>query len=227
VGYKFNKPRYSFMVTPYYSLVKAIAVNFPLNTDGSIYAAFTPSNRTRDYGVEVDGECHFGYGLALRAALTWQNATAIDSWQWTQPNGRGPLSSAVLVNQNAGYKAENLPNYMATITPSYTNGRFLGQVQWEYMGARPANNNNAFNLPAYQITNVTLQWRLTRSLSLSFVVNNVFGSKGVVGWREPGNNIATNAEAFTAASIAANPNATFAILQVQATACFAKATYNF
>jgi len=118
---------------------------------------------------------------------------------------------------------------MATITPSYTKGRFYAQAQWRYMGDRPANAENAFTLPAFNTTNLTASWRATRQITLSLTINNAFNQLGVYGFTIPATNLvsALNRQVLTAAQIQANPNALFTIIPAQSRAYFLEATYKF
>lgn len=231
LGYKFAKRSSSIDITAFDSLLskqEAIHLKSGLNQFTSGYDAYTPANRHRDIGVEVDARYYFDNGFGLRAALTWQKPTNLGSYTWTQPNGPGPISEAVLTKVNAGNRSEDIPDFMAVITPSYAKGRFLAQVQWQYVGAREANEYDAFLLPAYQQTNLTLRWRFTPRLYVTFNVNNLFDSKGVAEWGAPGDlGGLYSAEKYTRAQVQANPNAVFGILNIPATAYFIKATYTF
>jgi outer membrane receptor protein involved in Fe transport len=225
-------PSYSIDITPYYSLLNAPGTGFLDLQNGNVEGVITPPDQTRDMGVEVDGKFYLGHGFALRTTFTWQTAKEISNWVYTQPNGPAPddapFTGAVLENLDPGLKAELIPNIEATITPSYRIGRFLAQLQWQYMGARPANNDNAFDLPAYEQANLTLQWRFTNRIRLSFTENNVFNNKGTVEWAPPGDyGSFESPEAFTKAKLEADPNAVFEILQIPARAYFLKLTYDF
>jgi iron complex outermembrane recepter protein len=237
IGYKLYTPRVSLDVTPYYSVLTNIGSTYlqTVSAEGEpgVYGAFTPSNKTSDYGVEIDGQFHFDYGFALRTAVTWQKSKEIDSYSWTQPNGPCPASTptscAVLTNNTAGFEAGNIPRWLAMITPSYTNGRFYGQVQNQYTGDRQANNFDAWVLPGFWQTNLTLQWNFTNQLNASFVMNNVFNTVGVMEWAPPGDAFTgwLNAASYTRAQVAANPNATFSISSIQARALFLRMNYRF
>jgi len=238
LGYKFNRPRYSIALTPYYSVLSKTntdVIYAYLTGSSTAYSSIgvlTPVNKTSDLGIELDGRYRFDYGFALRTAFTWQKSKEINSYNWVQPPGvigpaKDPTLGSTLVNENAGYRAADIPDFMAVITPSYSFGPFLGQIQWQYMGSREVNNNDAFAMPAYNQTNLTLQWNCTDKLSLSFIENNVFNSGGIATWGAPGNILSTiNSGAYTRAQRQADPNAVFYIQQIPARAFFLRLNYH-
>jgi iron complex outermembrane recepter protein len=233
LGYKVENSRLSLEVTPFYSLLgvpgNQVLEGSGITTTALLYNVTTPTNQTRDYGVEVDGTARFNDNLFVRGALTWQKATELHDYHYIQPNGPGPIQDAVLIDSNQGFESANVPDWMATITPTYTNGPFLAQLQWQYMGARAANNFDAWEIPAYQKTNLTLQWHLTSNAYLAFTVNNVFNGQGVTEWSAGGpypNGLFVTGT-YTKAQVAANPNQIFSILQIPARAYFARFGYKF
>ena len=233
LGYKVESSRLSLEVTPFYSLLgvpgNQILEGSGITTTALLYNVTTPTNQTRDYGVEVDGTVRFNENFFIRGALTWQKASELHDYHYIQPNGPGPIQDAVLIDSNQGFESANVPDWMATITPTYTNGHFLAQLQWQYMGARAANNFDAWEIPAYQKTNMTLQWELTSHAYLAFTVNNLFDGKGVTEWSAggpyPDGLFVTGT--YTKAQVAANPNQIFSILQIPARAYFARFGYKF
>jgi outer membrane receptor for ferrienterochelin and colicin len=216
-------------VTPYYSRLLSPASTTLVGSDGVRYSALTPPSETRNYGIEVDNTVAFGNGFRIRSALTWQRANILSFFTWTQPQGNGPIDNAVLTNSFAGNEAAGVPEVMANITPSYSNGPFLAQLQWQYVAERQVNAPNAFALPAYDHTNLTLQWHFTDNLQLTFITNNLFNQKGVVEW-VPGGNYQTGLFAtrnYTKERVAADPNQIFNVLPIQARSYFAKVSYAF
>jgi iron complex outermembrane recepter protein len=233
LGYKVENSRLSLEVTPFYSLLgvpgNQILEGSGITTTALLYNVTTPTNQTRDYGVEVDGTVRLNENFFIRGALTWQKATELHDYHYIQPNGPGPIQDAVLIDSNQGFESANVPDWMATITPTYINGRFLAQLQWQYMGARAANNFDAWEIPAYQKTNMTLQWELTPHAYLAFTVNNLFNGQGVTEWSAggpyPDGLFVTGT--YTKAQVAANPNQIFSILEIPARAYFARFGYKF
>ena len=231
LGYKLDERNVSLEVTPFYSILgvpgNQVLEGSGITTTALLYNVTTPTNKSRDYGVEMDGTGHLNDNFAMRAAVTWQHATELDNYHYTQPNGPGPIQDAVLVDSNVGFESANVPNWMATLTPAYTNGRFLAQLQWQYMGARAANNFDAWTIPGYQQTNLTLQWKFTSNFYANFTVNNLFDGKGVTEWSAGGpypDGLFVTAT-YSKAQVAANPNQIFSILQIPARAYFFKFGY--
>jgi outer membrane receptor protein involved in Fe transport len=225
LGYKFTKPKFSLAVTPFYSDLTDVATGTGFqNPDGTFYNR-TVYNALRTYGVEIESTRYFSGGFALRGSLTLQRSTAT-KWQSWIANGPGAADDALL--DFSGNKSDNNPEVMSTITPSYSKGRFFGQIQWRYMGSRPANIPNAFSLPAFSQTDLTLQWQFSHKLTLSLTVNNLLDTKGVMSFAPPGIFLdALNRQGFTKAMLAANPNAPYSIVTIPARAYFLSANYTF
>jgi iron complex outermembrane recepter protein len=233
LGYKLENRLLSLEVTPFYSVLgvpgNQVLEGSGITTTALLYNVTTPTNKSRDYGVEMDGMARINDYFGVRTALTWQHATELDNYHYAQPNGPGPIQDAVLVDSNVGFESANVPNWMATVTPTYTNGPYLAQLQWQYMGSRAANNFDAWQIPAYQKTNMTLQWQFATNAYVGFTVNNVFNSHGVTEWAAGGpypDGLFVTAT-YTKAQVAASPNQIFSILEIPARAYFAKLGYRF
>jgi outer membrane receptor protein involved in Fe transport len=227
LGYKYTQSNLSLVVTPYYSLLNNIqTTQLFVNPLNSTFYTRISANALESYGVEIEGDWKIGNGFALRAALTVEKGIATKRFNWLQ-GPSGPASDT-LVDLSGG-KADNNPDMIASITPSYTKGRFYAQVQWQYMGTRPANAEDAFTLPAYNTTNPMVSWQLTPRLSISATVNNVFNNAGVVEFTVPATNLVAdlNRQSLTQQQVQANPNALFTILPVQPRAYFLEAKYQF
>ncbi|MFX8389447.1 hypothetical protein ABTL55_19485, partial [Acinetobacter baumannii] len=82
------------------------------------------------------------------------------------------------------------------------------------MGERAANSANAWVIPGYQKTNMTLQWNFTPQIYASFTVNNLFNGTGVMQWSAggpyPAGLFVTGP--YTKEQLAANPDQVFSIL---------------
>lgn len=225
LGYKLGKAGFSLAVTPFHSqLTNVASIALLTNIDGSLYNRIL-LNSTETSGVEVEGEYHWQNGVGIRGAFTWQRGKATKWGSWVG-NAPGPADDTLI--DYSGNKADNNPDIMATITPSWRKGKFYGQLQWKYMGERPANVPNALFLPAFHQTDVMAKWDFTDRLSLGFNVNNVFDDFGVMSFAAPGAFFARlNRQGFTPAARAANPNADFSIATIPSRAFFTTLTYKF
>ncbi|MEN9909692.1 MAG: hypothetical protein RLZZ540_2841 [Bacteroidota bacterium] len=96
------------------------------------------------------------------------------------------------------------------------------------MGKRAANVPNAFELPAYNQTNLNLGYNLTSKLQLQANINNLFNQLGVMGWSAPGGfPAALDRQGFTKEQLNANANVVYSTLSLPARAYFITATYKF
>jgi len=233
LGYKLETRLVSLELTPFYSELgvpgNQVLQGSGITTTALLYNVTTPTNRSRDYGVEVDSTARVTDNFRIRGALTWQHATQLHNYHYIQPNGPGPIQDAVLIDSFQGFKSANVPDWLATITPNYTLGQFYAQLQWQYMGDRAANSANAWIIPGYQKTNMTLQWNFTPDIYASFTVNNLFNGTGVMQWSAggpyPAGLFVTGT--YTREQLAANPDQVFSILQIPARAFFLRVGARF
>jgi outer membrane receptor protein involved in Fe transport len=66
------------------------------------------------------------------------------------------------------------------------------------MGKRQANVANAFLLPSFSQFNFSTGYDVSKNLRLSFVINNIFNTYGVMSWSRPGSfNEALDRQGFT------------------------------
>ena len=83
-------------------------------------------------------------------------------------------------------------------------------------------------MKGYGTADLTLQYAVSKALSLQFNVNNLTNSSGVLSWLAPGPFPANNnLEAVTPAYIKANPTAVFSALRNQPRSYFLTASYKF
>ena len=113
----------------------------------------------------------------IRGVITAQDAkaTKYNAWIHQTDNSHTTAGTDVMID-NSGNKAANVPNFMANITPEYTNNSFYANVTWSYMGARQANFANAFELPAFSQFNLAMGYDISSKLRVSANVNNVLNS---------------------------------------------------
>jgi outer membrane receptor protein involved in Fe transport len=96
------------------------------------------------------------------------------------------------------------------------------------MGKRAANVPNAFELPAYNESNLNLGYNLSSKWQLQANINNLFNQIGIMGWSAPGGfPAALDRQGFTKEDLESNPDAVYSTLSIPARSFFITATYKF
>ncbi|MCI4592382.1 TonB-dependent receptor [Sphingobium sp. BYY-5] len=219
-GYRFRQGPLRATLTPFYSKLSNVGTTaFGTNVDGTSYVPAPLLSSTKTYGVELEADANLIESLNLRVALTLQDSKSkgFATYNFGAP---GPQDDTIVAVPDG--KADNAAKIMSTSTLRYTpNEAFSTFVTWRYLGKRPANRYNAFNLPAYHEVDLGMNWNLTENISVGANVNNVFNSKGVLSWAPSGALLAAlNRQNLTPAQVAANPTAPFNILLNQARSFF-------
>ncbi len=228
MGYKLKTGKTNLFVTPFYSILSNVA-QISQGQEGAdlTTAYYTPAlyNKFRTMGVEIEANQEFTENFSLRAVATFQDSKAVKYRTWIMgENG----SADDTIADFSGNKTDNSAGIILRISPSYSVGKFYSSLDFSYMGKRPANVNNAFDLPAYNQSNLNLGYNLTENLQLQANINNIFNQMGVMGWSAPGGFPASlDRQGFTKAQLDANPNAVYATLSLPPRAYFLTATYKF
>jgi iron complex outermembrane receptor protein len=225
IGYKVRHGAFNAVITPFYSNLGDI-INTPItgtNTDNTTYSLQPLYSSVETYGVELETNYALTEHFSIRGVVTWQQAEAT-KWQFWNTGSNGPADDFIV--DIGGQDADNNPDWIVNLTPQYQRGKFTGNVSWKYMGERPANIANMFTLPSYDQTDLFLSWAFSEQFSVSFNVNNVFDSEGVMNWAGYGDAASQfNRQNFTTRPT--DPNTTFLIVPIQPRAYFLSATYKF
>lgn len=228
MGYKLKQGGTNLFVTPFYSILS----NVPQRTTGqetaaisSMYSTPILYNKFRAMGIELEAIQDFTEKFSVRAVATFQASKAVDYRTWNL--GANGSADDIIIDYS-GNKTDNSPNVILRVSPSYTSGKFYSSVDFSYMGAREANMANAFELPAYNQTNLNLGYNLTQKIQLQANINNIFNQMGVMGWSRPGGFPAVlDNQGFTKEMVAADPNAVYSTTSLSSRAYFITATYKF
>jgi iron complex outermembrane receptor protein len=228
MGYKLKTSSTNLFVTPFYSILSNVAqqtVGQETVDLSSRYNAPLLYNKYRTMGVELEANQEFTEKFSVRAVATFQNSKAVEFKTWILgANG----SADDTVADFSGNRTDNSANIILRVSPTYTSGKFYSSLDFSYMGKRAANVANAFDLPAYNQSNLNLGYNLTTKLQLQVNINNLFNQNGVMGWSAPGGfPAALDRQGFTKAQLDANPNAVYSSLSLPPRAYFITATYKF
>jgi iron complex outermembrane receptor protein len=235
VGYKLQTKGLNVFATPFFSLLSDIYSPVSLvDADGSSYVADPILNKIRTYGLELEADYTIFDHLNLRAVATIQSSVATD-WGTliSTKNGR---EDDIVDYSYSGNKADNTPNLMLNVTPTYTTDKYYAFLGWKYMGSRPANVPNTFELPAFSQFDLGLGYNFTKRFTLSANVNNLLGSEGVMSWGAPGGfpragnrqgYIPSEMQKDIDAAAANGTTPTFFAIMVQPRSYFLTASYKF
>jgi outer membrane receptor protein involved in Fe transport len=228
LGLKGRSGKSSYFLTPFYShLTNVFTQTLGLETAdlGSAYTAAPLFNEYKTLGVELEANVHLVRNFDVRGVFTVQKSEASKFQTWILgANGKADDK----IQDFSGNKTDNAANLFFSITPTYSANRFYASLNFYYMGKRAANVPNAFELPAYNQSNLTLGYDITKAFRLSLNINNLFNQNGVMGWSAPGGfPAALDRQGFTKELLAANPNAVYSTLSNPPRAYFLTASYKF
>lgn len=224
VGLMAFSKKYKFFFTPFFSRLSNVYIlDVLLNAGGNTY--FTPPllNSVQTFGVEAEVEYIFSNRLKVRSVATVQTART-KNWEVWVAHEPGQQDDE-LVNYS-GKKADNNPDVMLQVTPSYKTGKFDALLSWRYMGSRPGNVPNTITLPGFSQFDVGIRYCMNKRLGAEASINNLFNSEGVMSWSAPlERGRPLDRQGFTRQVRDANPNATFGIITIQPRAYFFTLTY--
>lgn len=228
LGYKFKNKTVSGSIIPFLSELSNIPVS-SLAQDENGLGYFTPIvyNAIRTVGLEIESNFTLTKNFDIRTSATVQSAKATQWQSWII--GTSGAADDALNNYN-GNTAENVPNLMFTVVPTYSFEKGYLNLAWKYMGKRAANMSNAFDLPGFHQLNFGAGYSISKSISVAANINNVLNSFGVMNWSPTSENSIIDSfghDSFTPEKRAANPNSKYSVLAVQPRAYFLAVTYKF
>jgi len=226
VAYKVRTEKVKAAITPFYSNLSDVAtIVLTADETNTIYFPEPQFNAQRTIGVELEVDWNVAKNFTVRAGATIQDAEYTD-WSIWNPNA-APREDDELVNYD-GNKAENTPNLLLNITPTYATDKFYALVQYRYTGERWANQPNAFKMPGFGLVNLGAGYNFTKNISLAVNVNNALNTFGVNSSFAPGSILESfNPNRVTKESIAANPDALHAVVPILPRSMYFTLKYEF
>ncbi len=184
LGVKFKGDKLGLFVTPFYSVLSNVAnIQAGTNQDQTQYSLPILYNKYTTMGLEIEADYNLAKHFNIRGVLTLQKGIATDFNTWLM-NGFGPEDDSIA--SYSGNETDNMARSIINITPSYNGDKFYAQITWAFMGKRQANVANAFLLPSFSQFNLSTGYEFTKKFQLSFVMNNIFNTYGVMSWSRPG-----------------------------------------
>lgn len=152
-GYKFNSPNLAFTFTPFYSNVTEQNADV---TEHKIYLIGFES-----FGAELESSVRFG-NLVATAGAIYTNAT---------------IKSSLDANE-VGNTPRRVPALMYNFNPSYSIGK--ADFGLNFIGTTKvySQNDNKITLPGHLYTNVYASYVITKGLTISATVSNLFNTLG-------------------------------------------------
>lgn len=221
-GLSYATPGVRITATPFFTLLdKVNVVAQGTDLDGTTYYTTPAFNKTRVYGIEIEGNVIVVQGLRATAAVTFQRGKALQWFTWNLgQTGRAD-------DQLESYPdspLENLPKMQGRIGLEYYTDRFSAQVNFTYLGSRPSSYTGLTTFPSQTQTDLSLTYDVSDAFRLGFNVNNVFNSIGIFSIQNPNLPISGLSQAQI---ISQYPNATTGILTTQPRSFFLTGTANF
>ena len=228
IGLRYNTDRLSLALFPFWSELSNIGDSQLFSDEnGETYSPPPVAGTTTTVGIESEVSWDIADFLNLRANTTVQSAESEGFAVWL---ANGPSRGDDILLETPDGDADNIPNLMGRATLNYSpNGRISSFLMWTYMGARPANRNNAFELSAFSIFDAGATLAITDSITISVEVRNLLNEEtGIMSWGPTGGLLASlNRQALTPASVAVDPNGLLNVIAAPPRSYFITASYDF
>ena len=224
VAYKFKGEKLRAAITPFLSKLDNVSSTV-MATDLNNQFYFTPTlfNSVQTIGVELELNWDIVQNFSLTGGATFQKAE-LKNWKvWdTKSNGQ---ADDVLIDYS-GNEAENNPNVILRLTPTFHTNRFYALLNCSYLGKRQANIPNAYYIPGFGQLDLGMGYDITSRLKAAININNLTNTFGIMTSLAPGDITQVfNPNNVTEDVIAANPNAVHPVLAIQQRAYFLTLTY--
>lgn len=228
VGYKVKGSKVSGSIIPFYSNLSNIPVtSVAQETNGTAYYTPVVYNAIRTLGVEAEMNVNLSKKFSINTNLTIQDGKATTWQNWLVRNNGSTDDTLQIFNGN---RAVNIPKVMFNVSPIYTFKKGYLMLNYKYMGARPANIANVFELPGFGQLNLSAGFDISKKLSITANINNLTNVLGIMNWMATSQFALVdgfNHNSFTPERRVAAPNSIYQVLPVQPRAYFLTARIKF
>ena len=223
MGLKFHRRGLDLQFFPFYSRLSNVTSpqTFTYTAGANVGQFYSPppiAGTIKTYGIEVSANAQIADTLKGHAQITLQEPKSSGFGNWTQgPKGDGTDDFVTIV---ASGDADNNPKVIVRAGLDWKPVEALTLFgEFNYIGKRAANLNNAFYLPAYNTTDIGGTWNINKTFKLQLNVTNVFNQSGVLSWSRSGGFLASlDRQGLTKAQY--DPNGIYPIVNVQTRAYF-------
>jgi outer membrane receptor protein involved in Fe transport len=187
VGYRLTTERVVLTVTPFLTKLEDVGgfgspVQFT-DVDGTNYVRSQPLSNVETQGLEIEATVDLASAFTLQASVTWADSESTGNAFWS-PGLPGRADDSIVAVDDG--EALNQPDIVAALTGTYRLDRASLYATYRHMGERQANASNSFQLPSYDVVDLGGHYEITENFSLSFIVKNVFNSRGILSWQGVG-----------------------------------------
>jgi outer membrane receptor protein involved in Fe transport len=230
LGLKFHQSGLDLQLFPFYSKLTNVTTpqSFTYTSGsqtGQFYSPPPVAGEIETYGVEIALSGRILPTLSGRVNLTLQNPKARNFGSWTQgPKGDGTDDVVTIV---APGDADNNPKIILRAGLDWQPVKGLnlfGEVN--HLGARAANEANAFYLPAYTTLDLGGSLSINEHFKIQVNVTNVTNTLGVMSWSQSGGFLASIDRQGLQKS-GYNPAGLYPIVPIQPRAAFVSANVKF
>jgi len=194
-GVKLRGRKGSVFLTGFLSRMNDVSFQLLVPGEGGI-VVFTPStfNKIQTLGSELEVVLYPVKGLNFRAMFTAQDPKFIEFYYYNlngtaNQNFIDPITGELqdpdkpsddFVEEFHGKSLVNVPKIITDATISYQYDRFKVYFNSRYTGKRPANRRNTLEMPGFVMFNGGIECDITKHISASFKVSNIFNSAGLM-----------------------------------------------
>ncbi|GAA4297569.1 TonB-dependent receptor [Aestuariibaculum suncheonense] len=226
IGLKSSLKHISVAGTLFYSQLENIgSSNFEFdNANNSIFYTPIQFNSSETFGLEWESVYAPINNLRFIFNGTLQNPKT-KSWTLYEASGTADAADDSITDYSGNTLPFN-PKLMFNMTTEYNLKAFSSFMTWHFMGKREANVANAFQLPAYSIFDLGLEYKITKNMTASLLITNLFNSEGLANFYGI-NSFGASANGTTKSYIEENPDASFIVVPVLPWGSILKLSYTF
>ncbi|NQY88632.1 MAG: TonB-dependent receptor [Colwellia sp.] len=221
LGHTITGDDYRLVLTPFYTELTDIGgfgspVQFT-DTDGTTYVPPSLLSSIETIGLEVEGQYSLTDKFDLNLSATFQDSTSTENAAW-RSDALGREDDYIEYFSDGD--AANSAKFQGSLTGAYTEDNWSAFMTIRYLGDRPANANNSFDLAGFATIDIGATYFVSENFTVNLNVNNLANEHGVMSWIGAGD--------FSALDRSIAPaNELYAVIHQQPRSLFVTATYEF
>ncbi len=226
ITYRVHSQNANVSLTAFRSQLENIALSDFLFDQQSGEIFYTPIqlNNTVTVGLEMEWKINLSDKISMQGSQTWQDSEA-KKYSIYDSAGSADISDDMTLDYS-GNDLPHIPILMSKIGLEVDLDKFIASMNWQYMGARYGNIENAFRLNQYSTFGLAGNYKISESIELGLQITNMFNSSGLLNFFGP-NEFGSSANQATESYIVNNPNASFVVFPILPRAVYLSASFDF